>query len=128
MVKKWEHPLIAYLQSLHELPGSGPGNGSKVIDEVSFSHSDAGVMNGDGVVVFVGDDSDLQFLLCIQHRGISQTLVPDLVQGLDKWKREKINVLIHLCFQLLTSEEFEINSLRNISLFEQNVLIIKLIS
>ena len=71
-----------YLQSLHELTCARLGNSSKVVDEISFGHADARVPDGESVVVLVGNDGDLHLLLRIQYRGISQTLVPDLVQCL----------------------------------------------
>lgn len=61
------------------MSGSRFGDGSKVVDQVSLCHTDPGVNDGQGVVIFVGDDRDLHRFLRVQHRRVRQTLVTDLV-------------------------------------------------
>lgn len=85
--------VLTYLQGLHELPGSRSCNCSQVVDQVGFSHSNTSVLNGNRVVIFVGDDSDFEFLFCLQYRRVSETLVPDLVQGLQIQGEKKIKTL-----------------------------------
>ena len=68
-----------HLQCLHELSGTRLGDGSQVVDQVCLGHADPCVDEGQGVVVLVGDDYDLHLFLGLQDRGVSQTLVADLV-------------------------------------------------
>ena len=45
-------------------------------------------MNGQGVVLFVGNDCDLHLFLWVQNRRVRQTLVADLVQCLHLTRKE----------------------------------------
>ncbi|KAK1237457.1 hypothetical protein MKX08_003082 [Trichoderma sp. CBMAI-0020] len=74
-------------QGLHELLGTGTGNGTQVVDKVL-------AMNGLGLLV--GDDVDAQVLARVELAGVGQRLVADLVQGIggvgDKFSQEDLLV------------------------------------
>ncbi len=74
---------IGYLESFHELSGARLCDGAKVVDQISLGHAYASVMDGDGVVIFVGSDGDLELFLTLKDRGIRQALVTNLVQSLE---------------------------------------------
>lgn len=71
-----------YLQGLHEGLGARLGNSSQVVDEVSFGHANSSVDEGQGTVLHIGDDVDLQFLAIVQLGGVRQTFIADFVQSL----------------------------------------------
>lgn len=45
-------------QSFHKGFGSGFGDGSQIVDQFLFGHTDTGIPDCQSVVLFVGDDSD----------------------------------------------------------------------
>ena len=69
-------------ESLHEGLGPGLGDGAQVVDHVGLGHPDTGVDDGEGLGISVRDDLDEELLLVVQLAGVSQGLVPDLVQGI----------------------------------------------
>lgn len=71
-----------HLQCLHELPRARTGDGSKVINQVCFSHAHTCVYERDGVVIFVWNQRDLELFLGIQHSRVGQALVSNFIQGL----------------------------------------------
>ena len=81
-IQRTHTPTHTHLQSLHELPCAGFGNGSEVVDQVCLGHTDTRVDDGERVVVLVGNNGDLHLFLRLQYGRVSQTLVPDLIQGL----------------------------------------------
>lgn len=83
-------------ESLHELLGAGAGNGAKVVDEVSLGHTDTGILDGQSLVLLVGDDVDAEILASVQLAGVGQRLIADLVEGIggvgDKFSEEDLLV------------------------------------
>jgi len=71
-------------ESLHESLGARFGDGSKVVDHVSLGHTDTGVDEGQGLGVHVRNNLDVKLLLSIEFAGVSQGLVPDLVQSIGR--------------------------------------------
>jgi hypothetical protein len=69
-------------KSLHEGLGSRLGDGSQVGDELLLGHADTGIAEGEGVVVLVGDDVDLEALLVADNVGVGEGSVPDLIEGI----------------------------------------------
>jgi hypothetical protein len=59
-------------EGLHEGLGAGLGDGSEVGDEFLLGHANAGVAEGEGVVVLVGDDVDLEDLLLSDDIGVGE--------------------------------------------------------
>ena len=51
-------------------------------DRISLGHANTSVNDSEGVVILVGDDSNLHLFLRVKHRWIGETLVADLVQCL----------------------------------------------
>ena len=47
-----------------------------------LGHADTGIADGQGLVLLVGDDTDVELLLGIESGGVSQRLVPDFVDGI----------------------------------------------
>ena len=74
-------------KGLHELLGTGPGDGPEVVDEVGLGHADAAVDDGERVAGLVGDNVDEQLRLRIELALVSEALEPDLVQRLQKIKQ-----------------------------------------
>lgn len=60
------HIPLYYLQSLHEGLGARLGNGTQVVNQISFGHADSSVDEGQGAVSFVGNDVNFQFLATVQ--------------------------------------------------------------
>lgn len=71
-----------YLKSFHESLCARFGDGTKVIDQVGFSHADPGIDQGQGTCRYIRDDVDFQFLAVVQFGWVSQTFVTDFVQSL----------------------------------------------
>jgi hypothetical protein len=74
--------ICTSLQSLHEGFGARLGNGAKVIDQVGLGHSNPGIHNGQGSVLFAGNEIDVQLLPRVQFTGVRQALVTDFIQSL----------------------------------------------
>ena len=58
------------------------GSGPELGDDVGLGHPDTGVDDGEGLGISVQDDLDEELLLVVQLAGVTQGLVPDLVQGI----------------------------------------------
>lgn len=82
-----------YLQGLHKGLGARLGDGTQVVDQVSFGHADSSVDEGQGAVSFVGDDVNFQILATVQLGWLSQAFIADFVQSLQK-KQQRMNILI----------------------------------
>lgn len=119
---------LSYLKSLHEGLSTGLGDGTKVVDQIGLGHTDTGVDDGQGVTLAIRDDVNLQLLAGVQLAGVGQTFISDFVQGLSSKKNQEcsresiyfqdapiVTVNVH---SGLTSDEFDTNSRRKISLFE----------
>lgn len=59
-----------YLKSFHEGSSTRLCNGAKIVDEICLGHPNPSVLDGNSIVILVGDNGDLQLLLGIQHRGV----------------------------------------------------------
>ena len=60
--------------------GARLGDGTKVVDHVGLGHADTGVADGERLVLLVGRDADVELLLGLERRRVSQRLVADLVE------------------------------------------------
>ena len=83
---------------LHELLGAGAGDGAEAVDEVSLGHADAGIPDGDGAGLLVGDDADPELGLAVEHGLVGEALVADLVEGIagvaDELTKEDVLVAV----------------------------------
>lgn len=70
------------LESLHESLGSGLGNGTQIVDQISFGHADTGIDDGQGAGMQVGLEFNLQLFAGLKSAGVCQAFVSDFVQGL----------------------------------------------
>lgn len=117
------------LQCFHESLGTRLGNSTKVVDQVSFGHPYACIHNGQSAIMLVRNQVNFQIFPRIQLAWVSQALISYLVQSL--WEKrqalkfpdysQEYAVLLtwsRLRIKILTSDELEISSLRNISLLE----------
>ena len=68
--------------SLHESSGSGFGNSTKVVDEISFSHTDSTILNGKSVVGFIWDDLDVKIWLSLELLWLSDRVVSNLIKSI----------------------------------------------
>lgn len=75
---------MPYLQGLHEGLGARLGNGTQVVNQISFGHSNSSVGEGQGALSFVGDDLNFQILATVHLGGISKAFIADFVQSLKK--------------------------------------------
>lgn len=57
---------LSYLQSLHKGFGARLGDGSQVVNQVSFGHANSSVNKGQGIGLLVWDDVNLQILAAVQ--------------------------------------------------------------
>jgi hypothetical protein len=62
--------------------GSRLGNGTKVVDHVSFGHADTGIPEAEELILLVGADSDVKFLFSLESGGVSQGRVADFVESI----------------------------------------------
>ena len=62
--------------------GSGLGNGTKVVDHVSFGHTDTGIPDTEDLVLLVGTDADVKLLFGVEDGGIGQGRVTDFVESI----------------------------------------------
>lgn len=81
---KMNKKATIYLQSLHKSLRSTLGDGSQVIDEICLGHANPSVDDRQSTVVFVGNKLDLKIFSAVQLRRVSQTLVPNFIQGLNE--------------------------------------------
>ena len=78
----------SYLKGLHECLGATPSDGSKIVDQVSFGHSDTSIDEADGLLLRVGDDFDVEIFTTGLYPGwISKALISDLIKGLVENKK-----------------------------------------
>jgi len=72
------------LEGFHESLGSGLGNSSEVVNQFLFGHSDTGIPKGEGVVGFIGNDSNSEagFEVESGRFGVGNGLVSDFVEGI----------------------------------------------
>ena len=56
-------------ESLHEGLGPGLGDGTQVVDHISFGHANPGVDDGEGLGIGVRDELDEEILLIILMPG-----------------------------------------------------------
>jgi hypothetical protein len=78
-------------EGLHELLGAGPGDGTKVVDEVGLGHANAAVSDRECVARLVGDNVDEQLRLRIELALVREALEPDLIQRLQKHNKKRSN-------------------------------------
>merc|ERR1711878_107506 len=69
-------------QSLHEGLGAGLGDGAEVVDHVGLGHADTGVDDCERLGVAVRDNLDEQLILSLKLAGVSERLIPDLIQSI----------------------------------------------
>jgi hypothetical protein len=72
------------LKSLHKRLGSGLGNGSKIVDEIGFGHSNTSIEDGQGLVLLIGDNVDLELRFSLKNTLVGQTHVADLIAGIGR--------------------------------------------
>ena len=60
--------------------GAGLGDGTEDVDHVGLGHADTGVADEECFVLLVGRDADVELLLSLERRRVSQRLVADLVE------------------------------------------------
>jgi hypothetical protein len=69
-------------QGLHERLGTGLGDCSEVVDEVGLSHTNTGVPDGEGALLLVRGDSDVEVLLRVELGRVGQGGISDLVESI----------------------------------------------
>jgi hypothetical protein len=80
----------------HETSGSGFGNGTKVVDEVTFGHTNTSILNGKSVVGLIWDDLDAHVWLSFELFWLGNGVVSDFIKGIrgvrDEFSKEDILV------------------------------------
>ena len=71
---------LAGLHLLDESLGSGLGDGAEIVDQLLFRHADAGIGDGECLVLLVGRDGDREVGLALEKRGVRDRLVAQLVE------------------------------------------------
>lgn len=77
-----ERPTFIDVGNTQAYFGTGFGDGTKVVDQVSLSHADTGITDTEEFVLLVSTDTDVELLLRVKDRRIRQRRVADLVQGI----------------------------------------------
>merc|ERR1712166_1193182 len=72
----------------HEGLGSRLGNCSEVTDEVGLGHTNTGILDGEGVVGLVGNDSNTELRLSLKLLGLGNTLVSDFIKSIGRVRDE----------------------------------------
>lgn len=85
--------LNTHLQGFHEGLRPRLGDGSQVVYQVSLSHADSRVHDGQSAIVNIGDDVNLQVLPTVQLGGVSQAFISNFIQCLV----ERVTVTRYLC-------------------------------
>jgi len=58
------------------------GDGTEVIDHVSLGHTNTRITDGEGLVLLVGGDANVEFLLRVELTGVGEGGVADFVEGI----------------------------------------------
>ena len=58
------------------------GDGTEVVDHVGFGHTDTSITDGEGLVLLVGGDANVQFLLGVELARVGERGVSDFVEGI----------------------------------------------
>lgn len=61
--------------------GTGLGDGTQVVDEVCFGHTDTGITDGEELILLVGRDADAELLAGVKSGRIGQGCITDFVEG-----------------------------------------------
>jgi hypothetical protein len=72
---KAQHREGAYL-------GAGLGNGTKVVDQIGFGHTNTGITDAENLVLLIGDEEDMEILLSVEDRGIGQGGIADFIESI----------------------------------------------
>mmetsp|Transcript_40565 Transcript_40565/g.79943 ORF Transcript_40565/g.79943 Transcript_40565/m.79943 type:complete len:755 (+) Transcript_40565:170-2434(+) len=72
------------LDGLHEGLGSGPGDGTEVVDQIGLGHTDPGILNGEGVVGLVRHNADVVVRVVLHHLMVGEGLVTDLIESIGR--------------------------------------------
>ena len=81
--------ISSSLKSFHESFGARLGNGTQVVDQVSFGHANTAINDGKGFVLFVWNNLDEKFLLTFQFGWISKGFIPEIWNNFLLWKQMK---------------------------------------
>merc|ERR1719319_69011 len=57
---------------------------SKIVDHVGLGHTNAGVDDGEGLGIDVGDELDVHLFLGVQLAGVGEGLIPNFIQGIGR--------------------------------------------
>jgi hypothetical protein len=68
--------------SLHESSGSGFGNGTEVVDEITFSHTDSRILDGKSVVGLIWDNLDVKIWLSLELLWLGDRVVSNLIKSI----------------------------------------------
>lgn len=82
-----------------EFFGTGVGDGSEVLNEFLASHTDAGVVDGDGAGGFICGDLDIEFELVVADIGITEGDVAEFFEGIGGIGNELANEDIFVCVE-----------------------------
>ncbi|GFE53050.1 PR domain zinc finger protein 10 [Babesia ovis] len=86
------------LDGLHKSLGSGFGDGTQVVDQVSFGHTDTSIFNGQRLVGLVSRKADLVFGEILDLLWVLDSLISDLLQCItgvtDEFTEENLFVTV----------------------------------
>ncbi len=71
-------------QSLHESLGTRLGDRTQVVNQVGLGHSDTGITDGQGLVLLVRGDSDVEVLLGVELGWVGEGGVTDFVKSIGR--------------------------------------------
>jgi len=86
------------LELLHELLGTRASDCTEAVDEISLGHTDTSILDGEGAMFLVRDDTNAHLRLGFELRLVSEAEVTDLIKSItavaDKLTKEDILVAI----------------------------------
>jgi hypothetical protein len=74
------------------------GDGTEVVDHVGLGHTDASITDGEDLILLVGGDANVQFLLGVELTGVGEGGVADFVEGIGAVRNQlsKENFLVRV--------------------------------
>jgi hypothetical protein len=69
-------------ESFHESLSTRLGNSTQVVNQISLGHTNTSITDRQDVVFLIRSDTDVEILLGIENRWISQRLITNLIQSI----------------------------------------------
>jgi hypothetical protein len=57
-------------------------DGSEVVDQICLGHTNTGVAEGEGLVLLVGGNTNIELLVRVEDGGVGQRSITDFIKGI----------------------------------------------